>query len=70
MTKRILELNPDHPLIGGLQGLFEREPASEMLARCARLLYAQALLIEGQTPPDPTGLAEQLGALMLDALGD
>ncbi|MCE2390649.1 MAG: molecular chaperone HtpG [Proteobacteria bacterium] len=69
-TKRILELNPDHPLIGGLQGLFEREPASETLARCARLLYAQALLIEGQTPPDPAGLAEQLGALMLDALGD
>ena len=69
-SKRILELNPEHALIAKLQGLFEREPASETLARCARLLYAQALLIEGQALPDPAGLAEQLGVLMLDALGD
>ena len=46
--KRILELNPDHPLVTGLRrALTESEPPDD-LAETAELLYGTALLAEGR----------------------
>ncbi|WP_328883448.1 molecular chaperone HtpG [Streptomyces sp. NBC_00299] len=52
-TKRILELNPGHPLVKGLNQAFkEREDRAE-LAESADLLHTLAVLAEGGQPKDP-----------------
>ncbi|MDT6987745.1 molecular chaperone HtpG [Streptomyces lusitanus] len=52
-SKRVLELNPDHPLVKGLNEAYgEREDRSE-LADTAELLYALAVVAEGGRPKDP-----------------
>lgn len=52
-TKRILELNPGHPLVKGLnQAYKEREDRTE-LAESADLLLTLAVLAEGGQPKDP-----------------
>ncbi|MFF5159336.1 molecular chaperone HtpG [Streptomyces sp. NPDC000348] len=52
-TKRILELNPDHALVKGLNEAYgEREDRSD-LTDTAELLYALAVLAEGGRPKDP-----------------
>ncbi|MEU0110802.1 molecular chaperone HtpG [Streptomyces sp. NPDC006251] len=52
-TKRILELNPGHPLVKGLnQAYQEREDRTE-LEESAELLHTLAVLAEGGQPKDP-----------------
>ncbi|MFF9488924.1 molecular chaperone HtpG [Streptomyces sp. NPDC014676] len=52
-TKRILELNPDHALVKGLNEAYgEREDRSD-LTDTAELLYSLAVLAEGGRPKDP-----------------
>ncbi|MFE6174875.1 molecular chaperone HtpG [Streptomyces sp. NPDC056464] len=52
-TKRILELNPDHLLVKGLnQAYKEREDRSD-LVESAELLHTLAVLAEGGQPKDP-----------------
>ncbi|MCP9621902.1 molecular chaperone HtpG, partial [Nocardia otitidiscaviarum] len=48
-TKRILELNPTHPLVTGLRDAFAQRSAEESsdLAETAELLYGTAVLAEG-----------------------
>ena len=63
-TKRILELNPEHPLVVGLREAQARREADPALAETAELLYGTALLAEGSELPDPARftrlLAERL----------
>ncbi|GIW71152.1 MAG: chaperone protein HtpG [Planctomycetota bacterium] len=66
-TRRILEVNPEHPLIGYLQRLYEREPTSERLAEWIELLYDQALLGEGSPVSDPARFARRVTALLEQA---
>ncbi|MFE0447017.1 molecular chaperone HtpG [Streptomyces fungicidicus] len=52
-ARRILELNPDHALVKGLNEAYgEREDRSE-LTDTAELLYSLAVLAEGGRPKDP-----------------
>jgi len=51
--KRILELNPAHPLVAGMREAHERGDADEALAETAELLYGVALLAEGGELTDP-----------------
>jgi molecular chaperone HtpG len=66
-TKRILEVNPDHPLVKNLERLFAREPESQKLGDYIELLFDQALLAEGSPIEDPTRFATRLTALLQDA---
>ncbi len=52
--KRILELNPTHPLVTGLRKAHEREAESDVLTETAELLYGMALLAEGGELGDPS----------------
>jgi molecular chaperone HtpG len=52
--KRILELNPTHPLVRGLREAFGRDGAQPPLAETAELLYGMALLAEGGELADPS----------------
>ena len=52
-TKRILEINPEHPFIGRLAAIHAENTRSLKLKTYARLLHGQAILAEGGTLPDP-----------------
>lgn len=67
-TKRILELNPKHPLLEKLKALHEKDAATETLKPYAELLYGQALLAEGGQMPDPAALSKHIAGVMLKAL--
>ncbi len=52
-VKRILEINPTHPLVTGLRTAHESDADDEALAETAELLYGMALLAEGGELRDP-----------------
>ncbi|HSN96707.1 MAG TPA: molecular chaperone HtpG [Candidatus Nanopelagicales bacterium] len=62
-SKRILEVNPTHPIVQNLGKLAEREPGSERVRQWAELLHDQALLAEGVVP-DPAKLVSKLQDLL------
>jgi molecular chaperone HtpG len=66
-TKRVLELNPAHPLVARLEAFHAAHPADERFRRYALLLHGQAILAEGGTLPDPAGFSRQLSELLLEA---
>ena len=61
-AKRILEINPKHPLIRRLAETVADKggEASDELADVAWLLLDQARIIEGEPPPDPAAFARRL----------
>ena len=67
-VKRILELNPSHPLIEGLTKLVEKDASNPKVAEYAELLYDQALLAEGSPLPDPAKFAKRAAALMAQSI--
>ncbi|BBZ22625.1 molecular chaperone HtpG [Mycolicibacter hiberniae] len=58
--KRILEINPAHPLITGLRQAHAERSEDPGLAETAELLYGTALLAEGGALEDPARFAELL----------
>ncbi|MEM6570907.1 MAG: molecular chaperone HtpG [Planctomycetota bacterium] len=66
--KRVLELNPEHPIVKGLAKLHGVDAASPRIAETAELLHGQALLAEGGAPKDPKRFGELLTAMMVDSI--
>jgi molecular chaperone HtpG len=64
-VKRILELNPTHPLLPKLQALVARDKNDPALAQYAELLYGQAILAEGGQLPDPAAFSQRIAELLL-----
>ncbi|MGA3252818.1 MAG: molecular chaperone HtpG [Mycobacterium sp.] len=58
--KRILELNPNHPLVIGLRDAHKDRSDDSSVAETAELLYGTALLAEGGALEDPARFAELL----------
>ncbi|MDT5257205.1 MAG: molecular chaperone HtpG [Mycobacterium sp.] len=56
--KRILELNPSHPLVTGLRDAHKDRADDRSVAETAELLYGTALLAEGGALEDPARFAE------------
>ncbi|MFF7300558.1 molecular chaperone HtpG [Streptomyces sp. NPDC008265] len=52
-VKRILELNPTHPLITALRTAHHADVEAPVLKEIAELIYGSALLAEGGDLPDP-----------------
>jgi molecular chaperone HtpG len=69
-VRRVLELNPEHPLLTRLQAFHAAHPADERLRRYAELLHGQAILAEGGTLPDPAAFSRRLAELLLEATGE
>ncbi|MBS4729942.1 molecular chaperone HtpG [Mycobacterium sp. SM1] len=71
-SKRILELNPKHPLVVGLHQAYTNRPddgsRSGELAEAAELLYGTALLAEGDVPEDPAKFAGLLASRLARTL--
>ena len=69
-NKRILELNPKHPLFEAMNKIFEKDQKAVALEEYITLLYNQALLLEGSKPKDPAAFASAVTKLMVkDAEG-
>jgi molecular chaperone HtpG len=64
-NKRILEINPTHPIFESMNRLFEKEQKSVVLEEYIKLLYDQALLLEGSKPTDPAAFASSITKLMV-----
>jgi molecular chaperone HtpG len=58
VDKRILEINPEHPLITGLRDAHKDRADDRSVAETAELLYGTALLAEGGALDDPARFAE------------
>jgi molecular chaperone HtpG len=59
-VKRTLELNPQHPLVGGLRNAHEQQPDDAELRDLAHLLHGMALLAEGGELPEPASFVSLL----------
>ena len=66
-TKRVLELNPDHPAVAALRALQERDAADPRVESMGRLLYDQAVIAEGSRVADPAAFAKRLNDLIARA---
>ena len=63
-ARRILEINPNHDLFGRLQTLHAAGKDSQDFKDYCKLLYDQALLLEGILPDDPAAFANKVAQMM------
>ena len=68
-SKRILELNADHPAVSALKLLHERDQTDSRLAAFSRLLYDQAVVAEGSKVRDPLAFAQRINDLIVKGSG-
>src|SRR5260370_41034719 len=59
-SKRILELNADHPAVTAIQQLYEKDPADQRLEKYSRLLYHEAVIAEGNKLRDSLAFARYI----------
>ncbi|MFP4164748.1 MAG: molecular chaperone HtpG [Chitinispirillaceae bacterium] len=63
--KRILEINPDHPILQNMNTLYEKNPKDPELEQWIKLLFEGALIAEGQMVPDPMAYSQRVNDLMV-----
>ena len=66
--KRILEINPSHPLVAALNNEVQAQAGSNKAEQVAELLFDMALIVEGEAPRDAAGFARAMTSLMNDSL--
>jgi len=64
-SKRVLELNGEHPAVMALRDLYERAPDDPRVEQYARLFYDQAVLAEGSKVKDPAAFARRINELLV-----
>lgn len=67
-TKRILEINPEHPILVRLKEQFDKDAEFSKLGDYAGLLYGYARIAEGSQIPDAVKLHNLVGDLMTQGL--
>ncbi len=63
-SKRVLELNAEHPAVASLLKLQEQKPDDPRVEAYGRLLYDQAVIAEGSRVKDPTAFARRINELI------
>lgn len=63
-ARRILEINPQHPLFAKLQTVHEAGKDTPEFKDYCKMLYDQALLLEGIMPDDPAAFANKVAEMM------
>lgn len=64
-AQKALELNSSHPVFETLKTLYANEENKDRLSNYAKLLYSQALLIEGLSIENPTEFSNMICDLMI-----
>jgi molecular chaperone HtpG len=67
-SKRILEINPNHPLIARMATRAKADGAVDSLKDVAFLLLDQARLMDGETLSDPVEFGRRLGGVLKQAV--
>ncbi|MGC9324991.1 MAG: molecular chaperone HtpG [Desulfomonilia bacterium] len=67
-VKRVLEINLEHPAIGRIKAVFDKDRNDPVLTDYAHLLYDLALISEGGRIDDPSRFSKMIGNLLTDAL--
>jgi molecular chaperone HtpG len=62
-AQRILEINPQHTVFSTLSTLIDTD--TDKLGKYAKILYNQALLIEGMPVEDPAEFSRLVAELMI-----
>ncbi|MDE6407782.1 MAG: molecular chaperone HtpG [Anaeroplasmataceae bacterium] len=65
-AERILEINPNHAVFKAMETAYEKD--KESLSKYAKLLYTQALLMEGILPTDPQEFSNSLCEFMVNSV--
>jgi len=65
--KKVLEINPDHPVTELLKNSFEENKDSTELKDYIGLIYDQAVIADGGTPKNPAAFAKKIGELIIKA---
>ncbi len=67
-TKRILELNPKHPLVEKLHQSYEEKKDQPELAEAAEVLFALAVLAEGGELEEPASFTRKMARVLAETL--
>jgi molecular chaperone HtpG len=67
-SRRILELNGEHPAVLALQQLFEKNADDPRIEAYGRLLYDQAVIAEGSKVKDPQAFARRINELLVQSV--
>ncbi|KAF3948885.1 hypothetical protein ACB098_01G064300 [Castanea mollissima] len=67
--KRVLEINPRHPIIKELQERVVKNPEDESVKQTAQLIYHTALMESGFTPSEPKDFAARIYNSVKSSLG-
>ncbi len=67
-VKRILELNPKHPIVRKLLERFQHDEHDTIVRDYAELIYGQAILAEGGQPSNPASFSRRLAEVMEQGL--
>lgn len=62
-ANKVLEINPDHPVFETLKNLYSSD--NDKLEKYSKLLYNQALMIEGMPVEDPVEFSNLVCELMV-----
>ena len=68
VSKKILEINTQHPLVAHLAKRYEADKDSEELGKTAAMLYQLSVLAEGSELDDPAGFARNVASVLGDSL--
>jgi molecular chaperone HtpG len=66
LPKRVLELNPAHPLIRGLEQRLAADPQDSFVARACEQLFEGCMLVDGYLS-DPHRFVERMNSILTDA---
>lgn len=66
--RHILELNPEHPIVGKLQERFAKDKEDPLLDDYAQLLFGYGKIAEGSELEDPVAFNKAMAKLMAQAL--
>ncbi len=64
-SQRILELNPDHPVVQALKQLHQSRPDDPRIVNYGRLLYEEAVIAEGSKLKDPAAFTRRINELLI-----
>lgn len=64
LRRRMLELNPQHPLVQHMHQRFRADPSDPLLQQSADLLFGYAVLAEGSELPDPVRFTGSLADIV------
>jgi molecular chaperone HtpG len=67
-TKRVLELNMDHPLLAKIKAVFEKDKDAPVLKDYTDLLFDMAVIAEGGKLDNPSRFSKLIGDLMVGGI--